>query len=63
MLIRNKRLFVPLGLLSLVIAVLINRFSGFGGAWAGFFEGVFTGLAFSLALGGLIAERLAGNHE
>jgi len=63
MLIRNRRLFVPLGLLSLVTAVLINRLTGNGGAWSGFFEGVFTGLAFSLALGGLIAERLACNHE
>ena len=59
--IRNKRLFMPLGLLALVLSVFLGRVGPSFLPRAAFFEGVFLGIAAVFAVAGLFAR--AAGHE
>ncbi len=61
--IRNRRLFVPLGLLALTLSVLIGRIGAGFLPRPAFFEGLFLGLATAFAVAGLFAAGRAAGHE
>jgi hypothetical protein len=52
--IRNKRLFLPLGLLALALSVLLNRLGPGILPHAAFVEGLLLGLATALGAAGLV---------
>jgi len=63
MIIRNKRLFLPLGLLSLVLSVFLNRLGPGAFPHVAFVEGVLLGFATALSIAGLITVGSAARHE
>lgn len=63
MIIRNKRLFLPLGLLSLVLSVFLNRLGPGVFPHAAFVEGMLLGFATVLSAAGLITAGGAARHE
>jgi hypothetical protein len=57
MLIRNRRLFLPLAVLSLILSVLLHRIGAGIIPRSAFFEGLFLGLATALTVVGLFTAR------
>ncbi len=52
--IRNKRLFLPLGFIALVLSVLLNRIGPEFFPHAAFVEGLLLGFATALGAAGLV---------
>lgn len=63
MILRNKRLFLPLGLLSLVLSVFLNRIGTGFFPHAAFGEGILLGFATVLSVAGLVTAGRAARHE
>lgn len=59
----RQRFFVPAGLVALCCSIMTRRFFGDAVPHAGFFEGLFLGLSFSLGVAGLVFAALARSHE
>jgi len=58
----NRDAILPMSVTFLCISQLLHRMSG-GSRWFNFFEGVFMGMAFALAVFALIAGALKRSHE
>ncbi|MBN1164269.1 MAG: hypothetical protein JXB45_06800 [Candidatus Krumholzibacteriota bacterium] len=57
----KKRLFVPLGLFCLVLAVTLGNLEE--SVWrASFFQGLFTGLSLVLSIAGVVAGIMESDH-
>ena len=63
MILRNNRLFLPLGLLALTLSVLLNRVGVGVVPRSTFFEGLLLGLATAFAVAGLFTAGRAAGHE
>ena len=59
MLIRNRGVIAPLGLLCLSISVVVGKVGPGTIPGGDFFEGLFAGLALALSVGGLIVQGLS----
>ena len=58
----RRETILPLSVTFLCISQLVHRMSG-GSKWFNFFEGVFLGMSFALAVFALIVGALAKSHE
>jgi hypothetical protein len=57
MIIRDRRLLVPLAVLCIAISLFLHKVGGGNIPRSSFFEGLFLGLATALAVAGLITAR------
>jgi len=61
--IRNQRLFLPLGLLALTLSVLLGKIGEGFLSRPAFFEGLLLGLATAFAVAGLVTAGRAAGHD
>jgi len=61
--IRNQRLFLPLGLLALTLSVLLSRVGAGIPPRPAFFEGLLLGLATVFAVAGLVTAGRKTGHD
>ena len=57
MIIGDRRLFVPLSVLCIIISLFLHKVGAGNVPRSSFFEGLFLGLATTLAVAGLITAR------
>jgi hypothetical protein len=58
----NREVILPASVTFLCVSQLLHRISG-GSRWMSFFEGVFIGMAFALAVFAFVVGARAGSHE
>jgi hypothetical protein len=62
MYLKDKEIILPTSVAFLCISLLLHRWTG-SSSWINFFEGVFLGMAFALAVFALVVGALARSHE
>ena len=60
--LKNKEVILPLSVTFLCVSHLMHRMTG-GSKWFNFFEGVFMGMSFALAVFAIIVGALTRSHE
>ena len=62
MLVRNRRLLAPLGIICITVSVFIDKVAPEATPWADFFTGLLMGLAFAFGVASLIATIVSPDH-
>ena len=63
MYLKNREVVLPVSVAFLCISLLLHGRIGGDSSWGHFFEGVFLGMSFALAVFAIVMGALARSHE